>query len=143
MPLEIQNPEKYLDRTVQDWHRTTFGPFDKAMDIDLLGFCNSCSDPLYLLEASENPSKPLTVCRKVAKGLKIPLFLVLHANGEVTGGRFDHKPSIWLERLRLEEMIRDLRQEHNVKKHKQTRKPRQRLNKEAWIERRERRERLP
>jgi len=142
MPLEIQNPEKYLDRTVQDWHRTTFGPFDKAMDIDLLGFCNSCSDPLYLLEASENPSKPLTVCRKVAKGLKIPLFLVLHANGEVTGGRFDHKPSIPLQRLQLEEMITDLREQHNMKKHNRPHKRRKYLNIKAWTERAERRDGL-
>lgn len=85
-PLKIVNPSLYADRTVQDWHRSTFGPQDDAIDLDLFGACHRCREPLYLIEGSTFARKPTTILVSLARRANVPAFLVLHNRTTVVGG---------------------------------------------------------
>lgn len=69
MPLEIMNHALYQDRTVQDWHRRVMPSDHDAIDLDLMGVCHRsyCRDPLYFIEATTNPNKPVTILRRLAE----------------------------------------------------------------------------
>ncbi len=86
MPAEILNQIAYHDRTVQDWHRERFPNNNWAIDLDLLGACCRCRQPLYLIEASTNPNKPTTILRCLARQADLPAFLIIHDNATITGG---------------------------------------------------------
>ncbi len=88
MPLEIKNPELYADRTVQHWHRATFGPLDDAIDIDLLGACHACREPIWLAESSTNPNKATTILRKLAARANLPALLIIHDTFGIVAARF-------------------------------------------------------
>jgi hypothetical protein len=77
-PLEIQNPSLYHDRTTQDWHRRTLPKRHTAIDIDLFGYCDFCYDPLYVIESTTNPTKPVGVIFRMSRRLQVPAFRVLH-----------------------------------------------------------------
>jgi hypothetical protein len=94
MPHEIINMVKYLDKTVQDWHRRVFPKTSWAIDVDLLGACHICRHPLYLIEGSENPDKPISILYQLAIRANIPAFLILHRDKEVVGGRQSYPQQI-------------------------------------------------
>lgn len=87
MPYEIVNDELYADRTVQDWHREVFDRNAWAIDIDLMGACHSCREPLYLIESTTNRNKPISILKRLALRSGLPLFIVWHSNGVVTDAR--------------------------------------------------------
>lgn len=116
MPLHINNPSLYADRTVQDWHRIAFGQDDWAIDVDLIGVCSWCAKTIYLIESSTNPNKPTRILETLARDAKIPAYLVLHENGSVTGGRklprqFDDVDTLSCEAIHSE--LSALRLAHN------------------------------
>jgi hypothetical protein len=87
MPATIVNAGLYADRTVQDWHRETFSRDAWAIDLDLMGACHRCRDPLYLIEATTNPNKPVTILRKLAERANVAALIIFHDTHRVTGGR--------------------------------------------------------
>jgi hypothetical protein len=87
MPQVILNQALYQDRTVQDWHRESFCSSDWAIDLDLLGACNSCREPLYLIEATTNPNKPLSILRRLAERSNLPALVIMHDTERVLSGR--------------------------------------------------------
>jgi hypothetical protein len=93
MPLTIQNQTLYQDRTVQDWHRESFPATHWAIDLDLMGACNRCREPLYLIEATTNPEKPYTILRKLAARAEVPALVIYHDSQVVIGGLLVHPKS--------------------------------------------------
>lgn len=83
MPLTVLNPELYADRTVQDWHRSTFGRNATAIDLDLMGACKRCSAPLYLIESTTNPDKHTNILRRLAVITDVPAYLVIHDRRDI------------------------------------------------------------
>ena len=100
-PLAILNEELYHDRTVQDWHRTVFGADCWAIDLDLMGACRQCREPLYLIESSTNPEKATSILSRLAVRADLPALLVLHRDGEIVGGKVVHAPRNPLDHRRL------------------------------------------
>lgn len=86
MPQTILNPTLYADRTVQEWHRVSFPSTSWAIDLDLLGACNRCREPLYLIESTTNPNKPVSILRNLARRSQLPAFIIWHDTEVVTGG---------------------------------------------------------
>jgi hypothetical protein len=81
----IRDPKKYADRTVQRWHAESYGDTTTtAIDVDLLGYCRSCSAPLYIIEASESRTKPTTVIQRLAERCMVPAILIVHRQGRIT-----------------------------------------------------------
>jgi len=112
MPLEIRNWALYHDRTVQDWHRESFPPDYWAIDLDLLGVCKFCKDPLYAIESTTNPNKPLSILSALATKLGIPGLMILHSNGAIVYAQIVGE-SRKLTREQLEHGISRLRQTHS------------------------------
>jgi hypothetical protein len=83
----VRNPALYADRTVQDWHFDTFPKDWSAIDLDLMGTCRTCSEPLYLIEATTNPNKPVTMLYRLARRADLEAFTIWHRDGEVRRGR--------------------------------------------------------
>lgn len=98
MPDEILNPDLYQDRTVQDWHRQLKDAHGepltkwKAIDLDLMGYCHICRDPLYLIESTTNEQKATTVMRALARRAQLPAFVVLHNRLEILQSRLVANP---------------------------------------------------
>lgn len=110
----VRDDDAYHDRTVQDWHRHTFGPQDDAIDIDLMGICHECREALYLIEASTNPKKATTAVRRLGTRADVPSYLVLHKDQEVLGGQL---LGTWnqFDTNELAEAFRQHREEHVCK----------------------------
>lgn len=84
MPKDIQNPDLYADRTVQDWHREAFPKDHWAIDLDLMGACSKCRAPLYLIESTTNPQKPTSILMRLAKRADVPAFVIYHDTERIT-----------------------------------------------------------
>jgi hypothetical protein len=82
-PRHVMNGVLYHDRTVQDWHRATFGVDAWAIDLDLVGACRRCREPLYLIEATTNPDKPTTILKRLSSLAGVPGILVRHRDGQI------------------------------------------------------------
>lgn len=119
-PRHILNPALYADRTVQDWHRATFPADHWAIDLDLMGACHICRDPLYLIEATTNPNKPTTILENLARRASTVAYVINHQAGEVVGGQMlfpiRHTTPT---REALERQIRSLRAWHMQQAHPQ------------------------
>lgn len=90
MPLEIGNHALYHDRTVQDWHRNMLPPSFMAIDLDLMGVCPTCKNPLYGIEATTNPNKPVTILRQLARKADMAGIVAMHDTHGITGFRVVH-----------------------------------------------------
>lgn len=92
MPLQIVNQELYADRTVQNWHRTTFPKDFDAIDVDLLGYCHRayCRKTLYVIEATTNPDKPLSVITQLAKQAGVVALMIQHDRNVIVRGKIVH-----------------------------------------------------
>ena len=118
MPQTILNQALYQDRTVQDWHRESFSASDWAIDLDLLGACNSCQEPIYLIEATTNPRKPVTILRRLAERANLPAIVILHDTERIISAQ-----TVWpgSGALPEEKWVRSLlmiyRQQHLTAKH--------------------------
>lgn len=88
----VRNQTLYQDRTVQDWHFDTFSADCWAIDVDLMGCCKACGEPLYLIEATTNPEKPTRLLMKLAVRAEVPALLILHQDARITGGRVIYSP---------------------------------------------------
>ena len=84
MPQDIINAALYADRTVQDWHRHSFPTNNWAIDLDLMGACNRCRLPLYLIESTTNPNKPHTILDHLSRMSGVPALVVIHNCEHVT-----------------------------------------------------------
>ena len=95
MPLEVLNEALYHDRTVQDWHRRVMPRNADAIDLDLFGTCNRawCRDPLYFIEATTNPNKPVTILRRLAEKADGFGIVVEHDTETITGFRVVYDPT--------------------------------------------------
>lgn len=111
MPQHIANETLYHDRTVQDWHRESFPSEYWAIDLDLMGVCKRCKKPLYLIESTTNPNKPLSILSALAKELGIPGLMILHNTEKIIYARSVGK-SRQLTQQELEDGIRALRTIH-------------------------------
>lgn len=118
MPQVILNDALYHDRTVQDWHRNAFPASDWAIDMDLLGACNSCREPLYLIEATTNPNKPLSILKRLAMRSHLPALVVLHDGESIKSARVIWPSVIELpEEKWLRSTLLIVRQQHLVRVH--------------------------
>lgn len=97
MPLAIINQHLYEDRTVQNWHRTVFPRDSWAIDLDLMGACSRCRAPLYLIESTTNPQKPLSILKSLAMRARLPALVIQHDTNIIVCGIV-----IYPERARLE-----------------------------------------
>lgn len=87
MPRDIQNHDLYQDRTVQDWHRESFPADHWAIDLDLMGACRRCRQPLYLIESTTNPNKPSSILLRLAQRADIPAFVIYHDTEHITSAK--------------------------------------------------------
>lgn len=78
MTERIKNEQAYYDRTVQDWHFRVFPKEHAAIDLDLMGACRLCGQPVYLIEATTNPNKQIRYLRALAARAQVPAFIVWH-----------------------------------------------------------------
>lgn len=109
----VRNPAKYYDRTVQEWHARTFPKSFSAIDVDLMGFCPSCSAPLYFIEAAEVEHKPTSVLRRLGRMTKVPSLLIIHGGNVIRRvKRVDAGTCQWHTESETIEYIYRLRQEH-------------------------------
>lgn len=83
----IHNEDLYHDRTVQDWHRQAFDRDCWAIDLDLMGVCRSCRQPLYLIESTTNPAKPTSILRNLGERAAVPALVVWHDTHNITGAQ--------------------------------------------------------
>ena len=86
MPNVIINQQLYEDRTVQNWHRHSFPSTSHAIDLDLMGVCDRCREPLYLIESTTNPQKPLTILKRLAIRSQLPALMIQHDRSTVIRG---------------------------------------------------------
>lgn len=120
MPLTIGNHALYHDRTVQDWHRDTLPSSFMAIDLDLMGVCPRCKDPLYGIEATTNPNKPVTILRQLAVKADMAGIVAMHDTETITGFRVvrdqnDAKVSLnplQSAEMQLNQYIHQLRRQH-------------------------------
>lgn len=99
VPDHIRDPQRYFNRTVQHWHTVVFSDDDLALDIDLAGFCDACSHPIYLIEAAESERKATAKLTQLARQSGVAGFLIVHQNKVVLGGRriYPAPRTAWLE----------------------------------------------
>jgi hypothetical protein len=102
----------YEDRTVQDWHRRVFGEDCWAIDLDLLGACRRCREPLYLIEATTNPNKPTSILFNLARRAHVPALIIWHDREDPTGARQIYPDRVDINAERLVGFITDLRSQH-------------------------------
>lgn len=119
--VRIRNPELYANRTVQDWHYDVFPLDNWAIDLDLMGACSRCRQPLYLIEATTNgESKPTTILRSLAERANLAAFVIFH---DVETKTVTHGRMVWPRTLDLagptvvKTMIHAIRQQHMTKHH--------------------------
>jgi hypothetical protein len=68
------------DLTINLWHRATFGDEAKALDLDLVGMCHRCDQPLYAWEATRSTLyKPTKWLRRITSQQNVPGYLVTYA----------------------------------------------------------------
>lgn len=118
MPLEIVNAKLYLDRTVQLWHRTAMARDADAIDLDLVGFCRRCRQPLYMIEATTNPEKGTYYLRKLAAAASVPALLVLHSESALTHWRLISPTYESWQEDTPQDFLQWLRDKHATKHHR-------------------------
>lgn len=84
MSQQIKHVDWYADSWVNHWHRDTFGEKAFAYDVDLMGVCARCLEPLYLIEATRSSEKSTTFLKKLARRANVPAILVQHSNYAIT-----------------------------------------------------------
>lgn len=121
MPDHVVNEALYHDRTVQDWHRERFHHDAWAIDLDLMGACHMCADPLYLIEATTNPEKHTSIIHQLAKRSQVPALLIVHDQECVRYAEIVYpRPRTTLNsETALTDYIVTLRQEHESEQHPQ------------------------
>jgi hypothetical protein len=87
MSLRIVNPALYLDRTVQNWHRTALPADATATDLDLMGYCSRCCAPLYLIEATTRGDKTAPAMFELARRANVPALIIRHDRALPVAGR--------------------------------------------------------
>lgn len=118
MPDEILNPDLYQDRTVQDWHRVRFPRQAWAIDLDLMGACHICREPLYLIEATTNPNKPTTILRALAKRADIPGLVIFHDTEQVRSARLVYpKTNVYGDEITVHGLLVAIRTYHFAQEH--------------------------
>lgn len=70
------------DLGMSQWHREQFGTDCHAFDIDLIGMCLYCAQPLYAWECTRADQKSTRWLEKVCAFMNIPGYLVRYSNGE-------------------------------------------------------------
>jgi hypothetical protein len=122
-PAQITNPELYQDRFVQHWHRRVFPTDWWAIDVDLVGVCKKCRRPLYWIESTTNPNKPLTIMRQI-ESPGVPGIVIIHDTQRIIEARWvsgenriiggETELSITLEQLRTQHICGGAIQLHNA-----------------------------
>ena len=108
----IRNPEKYFNRTVQEWHATRFGRDYTAIDLDLGGYCRRCYGWLYFIESAE-VEKYTGAMQRLALQAGAVALVILHRDSEVTRGRRVHpSTSPWMDEQHLAAYLTAVRDAH-------------------------------
>jgi hypothetical protein len=111
----VRNPEKYNNKTVNEWHKQNFGKQCTAIDVDLGGYCEKCYAWLYFIEASETEAKPTGLVQRLALHSGAVALLIIHGSGEVLRARRVHPDRTgWMTEPQLRSYIRMIRQAHKV-----------------------------
>lgn len=109
----VRNPEKYFDRTVQEWHATRFPRNFGAIDVDLGGYCENCYQWLYIIEAAEVVNKPTGLAQRLAQTSGAVGLLIVHGDGKVQqGARVFPQRSAWMAEPELFDYITLIRAAH-------------------------------
>jgi hypothetical protein len=61
---------------MSQWHRDVFGDECKAFDLDLVGVCGACQNPLYVWETTRAAVKATTWTGRTAFRFNVPGFLI-------------------------------------------------------------------
>jgi len=118
-PLHIANPGLYLDRTVQDWHRTSLPEDATAIDLDLMGACACCYESLYLIESATHWQKPVGILRSLAVRATVPALLVVHDTTSVLGARLlEPKRKQYPDSAAVKDVLLAIRRHHMFKVHR-------------------------
>ena len=65
------------DLGFSQWHRERFDDDCKAFDLDMVGMCHRCDQPLYAIESTRSTGfKPTKWTRRVAVILNVPAYLI-------------------------------------------------------------------
>jgi hypothetical protein len=71
------------DLSINLWHRATFGDDAKALDVDLIGMCGRCDQPLYAYEATRSQGYKATKwLRQICLQQNVPGYLVVYSTTE-------------------------------------------------------------
>lgn len=102
------------------WHRDPSHEDDaKAIDIDLLGYCAGCLDPLYLVEATRGRNrKTAIVLEHLGEQLSVPVFVAYqdktgaHPEQILLDDRTTHVNHGWIAEAEVWSILSSLRAEH-------------------------------
>jgi hypothetical protein len=108
----VRNPDKYYDRTVQEWHAQLDRTW-AAIDVDLLGYCPRCYGTIYLIEAAETAEKVTRCVEQAAHSMGAVAILVVHRDHQIVKARtVAPERSQWGNAAELLVLIARLRREH-------------------------------
>lgn len=79
----INNPDLYFDRSLQLWHYSLDSRW-KGIDVDFMGSCSRCADPVYLIEGTgRTPAvKSARYLHALARRAGVPALVVRHTRPE-------------------------------------------------------------
>lgn len=66
------------DLTISAWHRRNFDDDQSAFDLDLIGVCKLCGNPLYVWETTRAADKNTTWTGRSAHRFNVPGYLVTY-----------------------------------------------------------------
>lgn len=120
-PMEIQNDEQYADRTVEDWHRNNLPDYCWAIDIDLVGACSICRQPIYLIESTSSRCKATTILVQFASMTGLPAMTILHDwKKPLYAQMLTHQAKRYHGEDAIKNLLLDIRRDHYRKKHPDT-----------------------
>ena len=117
----IFDPDEYHfgAKWFADWHREQPDLDAKAIDIDLLGYCKHCLDPLYLIEATRGRNrKNASVLEHLGRMIGVPVWVVYqdktgaHPGEILVDNRTAGTHHGWLPEDRVWRMLQAIRSAH-------------------------------
>lgn len=121
MSREIRDRAEYEagSKWFADWHREQPEYNAKAIDVDLLGYCPSCKDPLYLIEATRSSGRKCAdVLEHLGEIVNVPVWVVYQQkDGSRPDEMYVHDRSTdthhgWLKGHVVWEMLLQIRRAH-------------------------------
>lgn len=76
------------DLAFSQWHRRVFDDDAAALDIDLVGMCKRCNQPIYMIETTRADKKSTTWTEVIARKCQVPAFVVFYREADDETGSF-------------------------------------------------------